>query len=274
MNNNSILLIDPDFEPANSANLSLLVKIGADTFSYAIIDNEKKFVHAVYDEQECESGYQKLNERLKTDAYLKLDYKNVKVATHTPNVIFVPQELYNEDDVKVYSKYFVDANSNNVYVQPTLQQAFNTIFSVPASAEKVIDENWGENIKLQQNAGLIELAANIKDDTFIIDFTVGSFQLIYVKQQQVAFMQSYEFEDIEELTYYLLLIVNQLNVNTAQTAVKVCGIIHEGDEKWNCLSQYFNQTDLLVLSTDLDTNILDDMPAHYYTSLLALQQCG
>lgn len=274
MNNNSILLIDPDFEPANSANLSLLIKIGADTFSYAIIDNERKFVHAVYDEQECESGYQKLNERLKTDAYLKLNYKDVKVAAHTPNVVFVPQELFNEADVKVYAQYFVDANSKNVYVQPTLQQAFNTIFSLPASVEKVIDESWSENLKLQQNAGLIELVANTKNDTFIIDFTVGSFQLIYAKQQQVVFTQSYEIEDVEELTYYLLLIINQLNINAAQTSVKVCGIIHEGDEKWNLLSQYFHKIDFLVAHSKLDTTILDDMPAHYYTSLLALQQCG
>ncbi|MDQ8003985.1 MAG: DUF3822 family protein [Pedobacter sp.] len=274
MNNNSILLINPDFEPASSGNLSLLVKIGADTFSYAIIDEAEKLVHAVYDEQECESGYQKLTERLKTDAYLKLNYRNVKVATHTPNVIFVPQELYTEAHIEVYSKYFAEASSKNVYVQPTLQQAFNTVFSLPSSVEKVIDENWQANTKLLQNAGLIELASQLKQDSIIIDFTVGSFQFIYLQQQKVAFMQSYEFEDVEELTYYLLLIINQLNINTKETEVKVCGIIHEGDDKWNCISQYFAKTDLLALATNLDTNILDDMPAHYYTSLLALQQCG
>mgnify|MGYP003575107976 CR=1 FL=1 len=274
MNNNSILLIDPNFEPANSANLSLLVKIGADTFSYAIIDELQKLVHAVYDEQECGSGYHKLNERLKTDAYLTLNYKSVKVATHTPNVIFVPQELYNESEISIYTKYFEEADSKNVYVQPTLQQAFSTIFSLPPLVEKLIDENWQANTKLQQNAGLIELASQIEQDSLIIDFTVGSFQLIYIQEQKIAFMQSYEFEDIEELTYYLLLTINQLSIDTNKTRVKVCGIIHEGDDKWNCISQYFAQTNLLVLATDLDTNILDDMPAHYYTSLLALQQCG
>jgi hypothetical protein len=274
MNNNSILLIDPNFEPANSTRLSLLVKIGADTFSYAIVDETEKLVHAVYDEQECESGYHKLNERLKNDAYLKLNYKNVRVATHTPNVIFVPQELFNENDISIYTKYFEEADSKNVYVQPTLQQAFQTIFSLPIAVEKLIDENWQTNTKLQQNAGLIELASKVKQDSLIIDFTAGSFQLIYLHQEKIAFMQSYQFDDIEELTYYLLLIINQLNIDTNQTEAKVCGIIHEGDEKWNCLAQYFNQIDLLVLATDLDTNILDDMPAHYYTSLLALQQCG
>ncbi|RZL36171.1 MAG: DUF3822 family protein [Pedobacter sp.] len=274
MNNNSILLIDPNFEPTDSSDLSLLVKIGADTFSYAIIDEEKKLVNAVYDEQECESGYQKLSERLEADSYLKLNYKHVKIAAHTSNIIFVPHELFSEDNIEVYTKYFEEADSKTIYVQPTLQQAFNTIFSLPISLEKVIEKNWQESTKVVQNAGLIELAAKVVHQTLIIDFTVGSFQLIYIKAQKIAFMQSYQFDDIEELTYYLLLIVNQLDINTKETGVKVCGIINEDDDKWNCLSQYLGKPDFLVLDTPLNTNILDDMPAHYYTSLLALQQCG
>jgi len=282
MNNNSILLIDPNFEPASSTNLSLLVKIGADAFSYAIIDDERKLVHAVYDEQECEDGYEKFNERLKHDAYLQLKYQHVKVAIHTQNIIFVPQELFesvtesviNENEIAVYSKYFTDADSKRVYVQPSLQQNFYTVFSLPAPVEKLIDENWGDQQRLQQNAGLIELAAKLDQDSLIIDFTVGAFQLIYVKNNSVVFVQSYQFDGIDELTYYLLLIVGQLKINTGQTSIKVCGIIHQGDEKWNCLAKYFDSIELLILSSDLDTNVLDDMPAHYYTSLLALQQCG
>ncbi|RYG08847.1 MAG: DUF3822 family protein [Chitinophagaceae bacterium] len=274
MSNNSILLIDPSFEPANSTNLSLLVKIGTDTFSYAIIDSERKFVHVVYDEQECESGYEKLKERLKIDSYLRLAYANVKVATHTQNIIFVPKELFNENDVPLYTKFFADVDSENVYVQPSLQQSIHTIFSLPHSVEKVIQENWSNSVKMQQNAGLIELTAKINTNSLIIDFTVGSFQLFYIKDEKIAFTQSYQFEDVEEFTYYLLLIVSQLNINVKEINIKTCGIIHEGDAKWNLLIQYFNKVDFLAISSNLDTNILDDMPAHYYTSLLSLLQCG
>ncbi len=273
MSNNSILLIDPNFEPANSTNLNLLVKIGADTFSYAIIDNENKFVHAVYDEQECQSGYEKLKERLKTDAYLKLQYKNVKVATHTPNIVFVPQDLFNESDITLNTKFFAEADSQNVYVQPSPQQNIHTIFSLPQSIEKLINENWQDSIKLQQNAGLLELSTKVNTDSIVIDFTAGAFQFLYIKNGKIAFVQSYQFEDVEELTYYLLLLINQLGIDAKQIELKTCGIIHQNDDKWNLLAQYFKKVDFLLISSRLDTQILDDMPAHYYTSLLALQQC-
>lgn len=273
MNNNSILLIDPNFEPANSTNLNLLVKIGADTFSYAIIDLEKNFVHAVYDEQECENGYEKLNERLKNDSYLQLAYKQVTVATHTNNIVFVPQELFNENNIAVYTKYFEETDSPAVYVQPSAQQKFSAVFSLPLFAEKTINEQWKTATRLYLNAGLIELADQLNRDTVLLDFTVGSFQFIYLKNQKVTFTQSYQFEDLEELTYFILLIINQLKINPENTELKACGIIHDGDEKWKLLKQYFKQIDLLTIQSRLDTNILDDMPSHYYTGLLALQQC-
>lgn len=274
MSNNSILLIDPNFDPADSANLSLLVKIGADTFSYVIIDQEHKIVHAVYDEQECEDGYEKLKERLKNDAYLNLNYQSVKIAAHTQNVVYVPKELFNENEIAVYTKFFADADSQNIYIQPSQQQNIYTVFSLPYSVEKIVNHNWQQSIKLEPNAGLFELAVQFDKEAIIIDFTVGSFQFVYIKDNKIAFNQNYQFEDTEELTYFILLIVNQLNINIKQVAVNVCGIINDGDNKWNLLTHYFDKVEILTIVSNLDTTILDDMPAHYYTSLLALQTCG
>ncbi len=273
MNNNSILLIDPNFEPAESKNLSLLVKIGSDTFSYAITNTSEKTLLAVYDEQECEDGYDKLQERLKTDAYLKLPYKEVSIAAHTQNIIFVPQELFNQNDTVLYTKFFTETDVENVYIQPSLQQSVQTIFALPPTAEKIIGEHWPNSTKLQHNAGLIELAAQVETASVIIDFSVSSFQIIYINRNKLTFSQSYQFDNLDELTYYIILIINELNINTKQTKLKLCGIIHEDDEKWNLLAQYFEKINLWVATPSLNTDILDDMPAHYYTSLLALQQC-
>lgn len=269
--NNSILLIDPGFEPTNSQNYSLLIKIGADTFSYAIIDKDEKQVYAVYDEQECRNGYEKLEERLQHDAYLKLNYKAVKLAVHTENLIFVPKALFDEANVDVYTKYFSEPASQFVQVHQHTKQSFNAIFSFPIWLEDLINKHWENNEKIYQHIGLIALGEKTSSDTVFIDFTVKSFHLIYFKDKQLVFHRSYQFDDIEEFTYYLLLIINQLNIDTTKTHLQVCGIVHPDDEKWKVLAQYFKDVSLLTITSELDTHILDDMPAHYYTSLLALQ---
>jgi len=274
MNKNSILLIDPNFEPANSSNLNLLIKIGVDTFSYSIADEEKELIHAVYDEQECEDGVEKFKERLKTDAYLKLPYQSVKAAIYTPNLVFVPKALFDEQQIKLYTQFFVDTDLQNIYVQSSEQKEFVCIFGISGATDKLLTTNWENVTLLPYDAGLLENAPATDDSNVIIDFTVGSFQLLYLKGKQLNFAQNYQFDGIDELTYYLLLIISQLGIHTKQTSLKVCGIIHKGDDQWNLLAQHFNRIDFLVVPTPFDTNILDDMPAHYYTSLLALQQCG
>jgi Protein of unknown function (DUF3822) len=274
MNNNSILLIDPNFDPAVSEQLNLILKIGIANFSYAIVDHEKKQVLAVYDEQECENGYNKLYERLKNDSYLKRSYGDIKVAVHTENLIFIPNELYSETMLDSHTKYFPDVDSRNIYVQPDDNTGFTSIFSLPKSVEELIDQHWPKNEKLQQNIGLLHLAQQYTENTLLIDFTVKSFEVAYGKGQQIIFQQSYQFDHIEEFNYYLLLIINQLGIEPVATTIKIMGIVHEHDEKWNCLAKYFTKIDFLIIESPLDVAILDDMPAHYYTSLLSLCQCG
>ena len=274
MNNKSILLIDPEFDPKRSEELNLVVKIGADSFSYAIIDEEKKLVYAVYDEQECEDGAQTLNAKLKADAYLTLPYQTVKVAVHTTNSVLVPNELFEAENVALQTNHFTNSDSNNIYAQPAENSGVTTVFSLEKDLENTINTQWPQSMKLVENAGLMNLVNSVSSDTLIIDFTVGAFDIVYTKERQLIFQQHYQFDDVEEFTYYLMLIVSQLQIDTTTTQVRVCGIISIGDEKWNRLKQYFSTVDCLELHTELNTTILDDMPTHYYTSLLSLYACG
>ncbi|WP_316768093.1 DUF3822 family protein [Pedobacter frigiditerrae] len=272
MNNNSILLIDPAFDPASASACNLLVKVGLDSFSYAIINKGTKQVSAVFDEQECESGAQKFAERLKTDSYLKLPYQEVKFSIHTSNTIAIPNDLYNEEELESHSQFFTEAHSGNLYSQAQNHFGFTTIFTLPKAIDKTLEE-FINGKKFEQNASLLSLAEKFKETTLFLDFTVASFNVSFIKNQQVVFQQVYEVENIEEFNYYILLIINQLNIDLKETALNISGIINEGDEKYNCLLKYFSKVDFISVDTDLNQEVLDDMPAHYYSSLLALNQC-
>src|SRR5690606_34592158 len=114
-------------------------------------------------------------------------------------------------------------------------------------------------------AGLLQLLTSHTTDTLLIDFSVKSFSIVVQRDKQVIFQQNYQYDDNEEFTYYLLLTINHLNIDTKNIQVKLSGIIHEGDEKWKSVSQYFNQVSFLAVASRLDVSILDDMPVHYYT---------
>lgn len=267
---NSILLIDPTFEPSTANHCSLLIKIGSKSFSYAIINNETSKVSAIYDEQECDDFTSKFADRLKTDPYLTLPYQEVKIAHHTQHIITIPDELFSGENVGVNAQYFPANHSSNVYVDVQHYFGFKTIFSLPKTTEELL--NFASAKMFHENAGLLNQAEQLNAASLILDFTVGNVNVIYLTDNRVIFQQSYEIDDAEELNYYLLLMINQLKIDRTAN-IYVCGIIHENDQHYNCLSKYFDTIDFLTVSNDLDQEVVEDMPTHYYSSLLALSKC-
>lgn len=272
-NNNNILLIDPAFDPASSSACNLLVKVGTDHLSYAIINKETKQVYVVFDQQECEDGTLKLAERLKTDPYLTLAYQEIKTAIHTDNVISIPNEVYNETSLNTHAKFLTGANYGNLYAQSLSHFGFTSIFALPKATDQILSTHLTNPKRYQHNAGLFALAENIAGTALFLDFSVGSLHTLYVKDQQVVFQQCYEIANIEEFNYYLLLMINQLHIDPKETDIHLAGIIHEGDEKYNCLLKYFTSIQFINITNEPEQEILDEMPLHYYSSLLALDLC-
>ena len=103
---NSILLLDPEFDPNMAPHCNLLLKITNDSFSYAIINQNSKSLKAVFDEQACSNITQTLKTKIKNDPYLNYPYKEVKIAVSTENCITVPNKLFNSKHLNAYINFF------------------------------------------------------------------------------------------------------------------------------------------------------------------------
>lgn len=272
MSKNNILLIDPAFDPSLSQKLRLIVKIGTDTLTYAIIDDEQKLLYAVFNEQECLDVHASFAKRVKNDAYLNIDFGEVLVAAHSQNQFFVPNQLLSDELIKTQTAFFTPEKTGDVYVKAL--DKFSSVFAFPKAVETAIETNWAAGDRTTENEGLIKIAtAAPQKQVLLIDFTVKSFEVVFCKNQEFQFQQSYTYDNVDELTYYILLMVKQLNVDTKDVAVLVSGIIDIADEKWNRLAQYFTNVSCATPNANLNMAILEDMPLHYYTSLLSLYPC-
>jgi hypothetical protein len=271
---NSILLVDPEFDPNTAAECDLLIKVGPDSFSYAIIDKSCNQVKAVYDQQECEDAGSALAAKLKSDNYLSLSFKAIKVAVYTENTIAIPDEVFDPAGLNQYTKYFSEEQSGTLYVQPLADYGFTSIFNLTEFIEDTLSASLTSSKRYDQSAPLLALAKGKVSRSLLLDFTVGSFNVTYVNEGRLVFQRCFHTENAEELNYYLLLIINQLKMDNAQTTVHLSGIIHENDSNYRCISKYFRDIHFTkAVSNELDSRILDDMPAHYYSSLLALDLC-
>lgn len=273
-NKNSILLVDPEFDLNTAADCDLLLKITADSFSYAIIDKSCRQLKAVYDEQECDHVPETLAAKLKNDIYLTLPFNEIKAAVYTENTINIPDEFYDPDQLNQYTRFFTNDQSSNLYTRPFAGFGFTSVFSLQQFTEDTLATSLKNCRLYTQNAPVLALAPQSDKTVLLLDFTASSFNALYTAGEKLIFQNYYQIDNAEEFNYYLLLIISQMNINTALTAVQVSGIIHSGDGNYQCIEKYFNAiTFNLPPDQEIDNKILDDMPAHYYSSLLALDLC-
>lgn len=265
---NSILFSDPNFDDAISSKCELLIRIGLDTFSYAIINTELNKVEVLFEEQECNDLVAKFQEKLDQDKYLNISYKSVKIAIHTPNVVNIPLPIYHRDELEIYTQYFADTDFCTVLTRPLQQH--QCVFSINSTIDDLLNDQFIDSKIYNGFHALIENQQS-QHHTLIFDFSVKSFSVIYLKAGLLNFQQVYEFENAEEFNYYLLLIVSQLSISPT-TTVLLSGIIHQTDNAYHCLSLYFSTISFNRIN-GLNTEIIDDMPSQYYVSLLALSAC-
>jgi hypothetical protein len=276
MNNskNSILLVDPEFDPNTAPDCDLLLKITADSFAYAIIDKKSQQLKAVFDHQECDDVSSDLLFAFKNDSYLHFPYREVKVSAYTPNTIAVPDEIFNTGNLNSYANFFSEDQSDTLYTRPCPQFGFTSVFNLEKATEEVLNTYLGKAIRYEQNAPVLVLGYDLEDKSLVLDFTVGSFNALLIKNDKLIFQNSFQIENAEEFNYYILLLIQELCLKTDEISVKASGIIHEQDGYYSCLQKYFTDIKFnLPPASDTDQAILEDMPAHYYSSLLALDLC-
>lgn len=270
---NSLLLLDPQFDPNTAPDCNLLIKITNDSFSYAIINQESQHLKAIFDQQECPNISQTLQSNLKNDPYLKHSFKAVKVSVATNNSITVPAKLYQQKDIPAYLNFFAKNPSEQVYIQENKDFDFTAVFDLQPDFEDSLNTTFESPVKFELTAPVLALTAGVSEGMFL-DFTALSFTVICIADSKLVFKNSYEIENAEEFNYYLLLILTQLEIDREKTSVYISGIINEGDNRHLILQKYFEQMSFnFPLNKHVDCTILDDMPMYYYSSLLAIDLC-
>jgi hypothetical protein len=268
MSNNSLLLVDPNFKADASANCHLLLKITNDSFSYAVVSKDAEEINVIFDKQGCRDVHKELKSAFETDSYLSLNYAAVKAAVHTSNFIFIPDEWFDDENLAVYTQYL--GSDAKVYTKHNKPLGFNTVFCLN---EEVKTHLPAQTDLFPQSEPLVALFNHLANESLLIDFTAVSFNVLYTRDKKVVFQNHYESETAEEFNYFLLLMIEQLGLNEA-IPVYIQGIINEDDEHYNCLLKYFNQLYFFFPAGKQNSELLADMPKHYFSGLLALDLCG
>lgn len=268
---NKIQLSVADFEPANTKTYELYLEIGANYYNYAVINPQNQQVKSI--------SYRPSNIHNDVDEEIfKAHFAKTKISLNTKKFTFIPAELFHESAVENFTKFIDAQESEQVCIKFLEHAKLYILYTLPKILLDKIGSYFPTAEVYPQIApyynGVAYAFSQIGFSQLFINFKPGFMEIIIIHQHQFKFYNIFEFQNEDEMLYFLLLSAQENNIKPASTTVKVSGDITFDSTLFTKILKYFPQTEV----TDQDSlplfyQGLEQAVMPRFFSLLALSLC-
>ncbi len=245
---------DADLNPAHTADYTLLLKIGTNSFSYAVTDQNKLlFLKQDVDlaELEAPSDDNKL---------LRSHYKDQVIGLPQNGFTFIPVSLFKPDKVADLARFLDVKPNEKVFSQP-LDAENQVIYKVDERVVHLVSEKFDLKKVVFSAKGWIKSvsASSPENHQLFVNIDNNQVELLNFMDGNLRFYNSFEFMTPDELVYFTMFITEELKLKPLNTTLILSGDVTPDDENFSRLAQFFN---------------IHEFDGHAVLTLTALSLCG
>ncbi|MDQ7918195.1 DUF3822 family protein [Mesonia sp. MT50] len=192
---------------------------------------------------------------------LEVIYSNT-LYTLVPNAYFTEENLtdYLKFNTKILATDYITFDdveaiqAKNVYIPYT-------------NINNYLFEKFGEFSFKHISSSLIELAKaqDLKTEV-LLDVHPTHFHAVIFKEGELQLANSFNYHTKEDFIYYILFVLEQLELDPLEVSVLIAGHIEKEDDNYNILSTYIKHLDFLktdMTSISLSENTTVNTPLHH-----------
>ena len=265
----------------------LFILVGQESLQYCILDTERNTFVALADfrlslsPKSPELFYAEISKLILEEDALKKKYPSVVVGFDTPFHTMVPAPLY---DPGQNGRYLEFNFGKKVYGQVKADKleeidAFN-VCGIPQQLIDIAEANYKEAAFFHRSTAIIRAIYNHQKinpvPACIYLNRRGQFiDLASMEAGRLVFFNSYSCTGKEDVLYYTLYAIEQLNLRPENVQLFISGMIDNDSETHLLLGQYINQVSFTAMLNLWNYSpLLSQVPAHRYLELYALALCG
>ncbi len=258
----------------------LSIRLSSDGFSFSITDLVAKVVkHFQHFPLDFHQDVEMLAlEMLCTEKILDYPFQEVRILIDTPEVTAVPSPFYEEGRKKTV--FEVNANPGlHDYVLSNRCSAYDVeiLFAVSKELYAFFNKNFTK-IKFVHQLTLTLYEANAyalkAQEQLFIAYANHHFTAVALRNNNLIYHNGFKLVSPEDLTYFLLLIFQELGFDQYHAAILVNGAIGVDNKSLNVVREYVKHLDFSVLPKDLVCpEIINSAPEHFYSNFLSLPFC-
>ncbi|MCK9204510.1 MAG: DUF3822 family protein [Bacteroidales bacterium] len=213
--------------------------------------------------------------------WLKNQYKSIKIAYEGTKSTLIPAPLFDVKErdnylrfsfaegveEKSFSDHLIPLDIQHVYAIPVT--VYNTIknhypmVSMVSFASVVIESIW------------INYKNRINTNRVFLHIRENWFDLMIFDGHRMSYFNSFAYQNREDIIYYLIFVMEQLNHNPENMPVILLGNIEKNAPLSELLYKYVRHIEFARRNDAFKySHTLDHFPSHFYYPLLNFQICG
>ena len=189
--------------------------------------------------------------------------KKVKLIYYNKSSTLVPSELFDHKNSLNYLKYTTTIQTNDLAANDLiLHEQINNVYIPNVEINNFIFEKFKAFNFYHYSSLLIEKFSNTHTDKFsqkvFLNVNNGFIDILYFKNKQLIFFNSFDYKSKEDILYYLLFTFSELSLNPDNIHLVCCGLIDLDSELYGLLYNYIRNIELLESEEieGIDSNIL------------------
>jgi len=227
---------------------SLSIQFSLDGFSFCIQNKnnteENHFEEISFDKrvENPELLAEKLETLFKNNKQLQEDFHKVEAIHNSSLSTLVPNEYFNEDSLKSYLDFNIKTLKSDFI-------AFDELKKIPAknvyvpyvNLNNFLFQHFGSFEYRHHSTILIDKLlsySNNKDFSFFVLVGNQQLEITVIKNNNLIYYNSFEFNTKEDFIYYILFTAEQLKLNPDKFELSFLGDITKDSELYNIAYQY------------------------------------
>lgn len=285
----NINLFDKSFADAKATGYKLYIQISKADIKLLVLDvSASTFialrVYLLNDVYTDHALAEKIQQFIKEDNWINKNFSSINIVFVNNRATIMPNALFNKDELATYHQYnFTPNETDNFYFDKFLNLSANNIYAVPDFIISCFNDIKNKHF-FHFSTALISAAllhAKNTNALSLIDVHLlpNSFQIIIIKNQQLALYNSFDYQTSEDFIYYLLFVLEQQKIDNKKVHIRLLGEVEKNSTIYTLLNTYINEVsfleknDLLSSSSLKMSYIFDEVSPTYYYSIFQQYLC-
>lgn len=279
-----ICFIDKSFDPEQTNLYHLSIQISLDGFSFAILDIPKGKYTVLKSTnfflKRPRLLFMKVRELMTEDEHLNLKYKSIEIVYSSENFTLVPQAFYQQGAADKFFGFNHEMERGFIVDKTLLTKAEAwCIFNIPENLKEFLVLKYPKATIRHNIYPLIERALKENKNfperkQMHINFFRSYFELIVLSGTKLQLCNQFNYSGENDISYFVLYVFDQLKLPPDTTELVVHGQMQQTDPIYQTFKKYIRKTSFARPTSLFNYSYtLNQLPDHYYTTLLDLYKC-